>query len=44
MKVDLRFSPVTKNCPGPKQFKKKVKLVAKSMIVRGVVRLRFNTR
>ncbi|PCH01316.1 Pyoverdine biosynthesis [Penicillium occitanis (nom. inval.)] len=36
MKVDLRFSPVTKNCPGPKQYKKKVKLVAKSMIVRGV--------
>lgn len=37
MKVDLRFSPVTKDCPGPKQYKKKVKSVAKSMIVRGVV-------
>ncbi|EED22840.1 pyoverdine/dityrosine biosynthesis protein, putative [Talaromyces stipitatus ATCC 10500] len=36
MKSDLRFSPVTKNCPGPKQYKKKVKLIAKSMIVRGV--------
>lgn len=41
MKVDLRFSPVTKSCPGPKQYKKVVKSVAKSMIVRGVVSFRL---
>lgn len=37
MKVDLKFSPVTKDCAGPKQYKKKIKSIAKKMIVRGVV-------
>ena len=37
MKVDLKFSPVTKDCTGPKQYKKKIKTIAKAMIVRGVV-------
>jgi hypothetical protein len=37
MKVDLKFSPVTKDCAGPKQYKKKIKSIAKEMIVRGVV-------
>ncbi|CAI7649920.1 unnamed protein product [Penicillium bialowiezense] len=36
MKVDLKFSPVTKACAGPKQYKKKIKTIAKTMIVRGV--------
>ncbi|CAG8948587.1 unnamed protein product [Penicillium salamii] len=36
MKVDLKFSPVTKDCAGPKQYKKKIKSIAKKMIVRGV--------
>ncbi|CAG8007298.1 unnamed protein product [Penicillium nalgiovense] len=36
MKVDLKFSPVTKDCAGPKQYKKKIKSIAKEMIVRGV--------
>ena len=37
MKVDLKFSPVTRDCAGPKQYKKKIKMIAKAMIVRGVV-------
>lgn len=37
MKVDLKFSPVTKDCAGPKQYKKRIKMIAKQMIVRGVV-------
>lgn len=37
MKVDLKFSPVTKDCAGPKQYKKRIKSIAKAMIVRGVV-------
>jgi hypothetical protein len=37
MKVDLKFSPVTKDCAGPKQYKKRIKIIAKAMIVRGVV-------
>ncbi|CAG8273097.1 unnamed protein product [Penicillium salamii] len=36
MKVDLKFSPVTKDCAGPKQYKKRIKSIAKKMIVRGV--------
>ncbi|KAJ5788030.1 hypothetical protein N7457_003020 [Penicillium paradoxum] len=36
MKVDLKFSPVTKDCTGPKQYKKRIKTIAKKMIVRGV--------
>ncbi|CAG7979198.1 unnamed protein product [Penicillium olsonii] len=36
MKVDLKFSPVTKDCAGPKQYKKRIKSIAKTMIVRGV--------
>ncbi|KAJ5498343.1 Pyoverdine biosynthesis [Penicillium expansum] len=36
MKVDLKFSPVTRDCAGPKQYKKRIKSIAKSMIVRGV--------
>ncbi|KAJ5748033.1 uncharacterized protein N7511_009729 [Penicillium nucicola] len=36
MKTDLKFSPVTKDCLGPKQYKKRVKIIAKAMIVRGV--------
>ncbi|KAJ5503166.1 hypothetical protein N7463_006040 [Penicillium fimorum] len=36
MKIDLKFSPVTKDCAGPKQYKKKIKIIAKEMIVRGV--------
>ncbi|KAJ5964567.1 uncharacterized protein N7479_004443 [Penicillium vulpinum] len=36
MKVDLKFSPVTKDCAGPKQYKKMIKSIAKAMIVRGV--------
>ncbi|KAJ5341549.1 hypothetical protein N7541_010673 [Penicillium brevicompactum] len=36
MKVDLKFSPVTRDCAGPKQYKKKIKMIAKAMIVRGV--------
>ncbi|KAJ6180369.1 hypothetical protein N7519_010830 [Penicillium mononematosum] len=36
MKVDLKFSPVTKDCAGPKQYKKKIKSIAKEMIARGV--------
>lgn len=37
MKVDLKFSPVTRDCAGPKQYKKRIKTIAKAMIVRGVV-------
>ena len=37
MKVDLIFSPVTRDCAGPKQYKKRIKTIAKAMIVRGVV-------
>ncbi|EKV15917.1 Pyoverdine/dityrosine biosynthesis protein, putative [Penicillium digitatum PHI26] len=37
MKADLKFSPVTKDCTGPSQFKKRIKRIAKSMIIRGVV-------
>ncbi|CAI7580850.1 unnamed protein product [Penicillium viridicatum] len=36
MKVDLKFSPVTRDCAGPKQYKKRIKMIAKAMIVRGV--------
>ncbi|KAJ5309110.1 hypothetical protein N7508_004489 [Penicillium antarcticum] len=36
MKIDLKYSPATKDCPGPKQYKKSVKTIAKAMIVRGV--------
>ncbi|KAL2698648.1 hypothetical protein AAEP93_010036 [Penicillium crustosum] len=36
MKVDLKFSPVTRDCAGPKQYKKRIKTIAKAMIVRGV--------
>ncbi|KAJ5207114.1 hypothetical protein N7491_002254 [Penicillium cf. griseofulvum] len=36
MKVDLKFSPVTKDCAGPKQYKKRIKIIAKAMIIRGV--------
>lgn len=39
MKVDLKFSPVTKDCAGPKQYKRRIKIIAKAMIVRGVVSL-----
>ncbi|KAJ5617559.1 hypothetical protein N7537_002673 [Penicillium hordei] len=35
MKVDLKFSPVTSDCAGPKQYKKRIKIIAKAMIVRG---------
>jgi hypothetical protein len=38
MKIDLKFSPLTEDCPGPKQYKKRIKIIAKAMIVRGVVR------
>ncbi|KAJ5543103.1 hypothetical protein N7461_009106 [Penicillium sp. DV-2018c] len=36
LKVDLKFSPVTKGYHTPKQYNKRIKTIAKKMIVRGV--------
>ncbi|KAJ5143029.1 uncharacterized protein N7515_001816 [Penicillium bovifimosum] len=36
LKVDLKFSPVTKGYDTPKQYDKRIKTIAKKMIIRGV--------